>query len=479
MKIEQTARVVLAAVLAFVANLELNAQTTIAIDDDDIGGVVTGTNGPEAGVWVIAETTDLPTRYAKMVVTDDQGRYLIPDLPKAKYKVWVRGYGLVDSPKVDAEPGKPLDLTATAAPNGAEAAKYYPAIYWYSLLRIPDESDFGGKGDLPPNIKRRDYINLIKSNGCIGCHQLGQLSTRTIPKSHAEERSSAEAWMHRLQAGQAGESMINIAAGQLSGVPIKYFAEWTDRIAKGELPRAKPARPQGLERNIVVTTWDWGDEKHYLHDLVSTDRRNPTVNAYGPVYGSPEYSTDLIPILDPRTHTPAIFNAPVRDADTPEGLGPGHAASATPLGPSAYWSNEKIWDTKVNNHNSMLDKKGRVWMAAAVRSPKNPDFCRQGHPSAKLFPLTQTHRALSVLDPKTMKYTFVDTCSDPPSPVRLRRERHVMDQQRRWRRRGGLAQHKDFRRHRRRSQGAGLDRARARYQRQRQTRRLCRAQRPG
>src|SRR5262249_35552658 len=74
---------------------QLGAQTPVAIDADDIGGVVTGPSGPEAGVWVIAETTDLPTRYAKMVVTDDQGRYVVPDLPKAKYKVWVRGYGLV------------------------------------------------------------------------------------------------------------------------------------------------------------------------------------------------------------------------------------------------------------------------------------------------------------------------------------------------------------------------------------------------
>src|SRR5262249_23743766 len=87
-------------------------QGTVAVDNDDIGGVATGPNGPEAGVWVIAETSDLPTRYAKMVVTDDQGRYLVPDLPKAKYKVWVRGYGLVDSPKVDSEPGKELNLRA-------------------------------------------------------------------------------------------------------------------------------------------------------------------------------------------------------------------------------------------------------------------------------------------------------------------------------------------------------------------------------
>src|SRR5262249_5524238 len=83
----------------------------VAIDNDDIGGVVRGPNGPEAGVWVIAETRELPVRFIRIVVTDDQGRYVIPDLPKANYDVWVRGYGLVDSPKVKSEPGKQLNLT--------------------------------------------------------------------------------------------------------------------------------------------------------------------------------------------------------------------------------------------------------------------------------------------------------------------------------------------------------------------------------
>ena len=85
----------------------------VSIGDTDIGGVVRGPRGPEAGVWVIAETNDLPTRMVKIVVTDDQGRYVIPDLPKAKYTVWVRGYGLIDSPKVEGTPGKLLNLTAT------------------------------------------------------------------------------------------------------------------------------------------------------------------------------------------------------------------------------------------------------------------------------------------------------------------------------------------------------------------------------
>jgi hypothetical protein len=389
------------------------APPAVAIDNDDIGGVVTGASGPEAGVWVIAETRALPTRYAKMVVTDDQGRYVVPDLPKGKYKVWVRGYGLVDSPKVDAEPGQQLNLRAVPAPNDKEAAKYYPAIYWYSMLKIPDASQFGKKdGDIPEKVRQFDWLNLMKNNGCVGCHQLGQLSTRTLPPGLGEFSSHAEAWVKRTQSGQAGELMVNILAGQLAGAPIKYFADWTERVEKGELPHSKPPRPQGVERNIVVTTWDWANEKQYLHDLISSDRRHPTVNGYGPVVGSPEYSMDNIPILDPKTHSVKDFHAPMRDADAPEALGPGHAAMAKPLGPSPYWGMEKIWDSKVNNHNSMFDKDGRVWMAAAVRGPKNPDFCKKGsdHPSAKLFPLDQTHRALSILDLKTMKYTFVDTC---------------------------------------------------------------------
>src|SRR6202023_21862 len=125
------------------------AAAAVSIDSDDIGGVVTGPNGAEAGVWVIAETTDLPTKFSKIVVTDDQGRYVVPDLPKARYQVWVRGYGLVDSPKVEREPGKELNLRAVPAPDAAAAAQYYPAIYWYSMMKIPPASEFGGKGAIP------------------------------------------------------------------------------------------------------------------------------------------------------------------------------------------------------------------------------------------------------------------------------------------------------------------------------------------
>jgi hypothetical protein len=131
----------------------------------------------------------------------------------------------------------------------------------------------------------------------IGCHQIGNLATRTLPKGLGEFKTSEEAWTRRVQSGQAGLNMVNVIAGELNSAPIKYFADWTDRIAAGELPHAKPQRPQGIERNVVITTWDWADAKHYLHDEISTDKRNPTVNPYGPLFGSPEYATDIIPIL--------------------------------------------------------------------------------------------------------------------------------------------------------------------------------------
>src|ERR1700704_3992712 len=234
----------IAALLGFAAppaSAQQANATAVAIDNDDIGGVVRGPSGPEAGVWVIAETHDLAVRYIKIVVTDDQGRYVVPDLPKANYDVWVRGYGLVDSPKVKSEPGKQLNLTAVRAPDEKAAAQYYPAIYWYSMLKIPSADQFGPNNEIgiPDKIKQSDWLNAMKNNGCIGCHQLGQLSTRTFPKELGEFSSHAEAWVKRTQAGQAGVLMVNILAGQLAGSPIKYFADWTQRVEKGDLPKHK------------------------------------------------------------------------------------------------------------------------------------------------------------------------------------------------------------------------------------------------
>ena len=386
---------------------------SVAIDADDIGGVVLNPSGkPEAGVWVIAETHDLAVRYIKIVVTDDQGRYVVPDLPQANYQIWARGYGLVDSDKTTSTPGKLVTIAAKPAPDAAAAAQYYPAIYWYSMMKIPGEDQFRGKSDIPASLTQSDWLDNMKSNGCVGCHQLGQLATRTIPAAFQDYTSHADMWLRRVQSGQGGTQMIGITAGILGGANVKYLGDWTERVAKGELPKAKPERPQGVERNIVITLRDWMNEKQYLHDLISSDKRDPTVNAYGPLFGSSEYSSNFIPILDPIKNTATIFKAPVRDEDAPIALGPGHAAGRHALLPSAYWGDEDIWDTRINNHNSMIGRDGRVWLAATFRKPDNPAFCKKGSdlPSAKAFPIARNVRSITVFDPKTQKYDFIDTC---------------------------------------------------------------------
>ncbi|MDO1448404.1 hypothetical protein Q0590_19165 [Rhodocytophaga aerolata] len=402
----------LLSVLALLSSCQSGTSSTqVKIGEADIGGVVTGPKGPEAGVWVIAETNDLPTRFAKIVVTDDQGRYLIPELPKATYSVWVRGYGLIDSPKKQTSPGKNLDLTAVEAPNAHAAAEYYPAGYWFSLLNVPDSSKFPGSGSGPegngfsPEIATQaKFLSNIKSGTCLACHQLGSQGTRKLPESLGNFNSSAQAWERRLQSGQAGPIMTS-AVHQWGHVgTLQMFANWTDRIKEGELPPAPP-RPKCIERNVVITQWDWADPKAYLHDVVSTDRRNPTVNANGPVYGALEVSADYLPVLDPVKHAASQVPLSVRDTST-------KSASGVVMQPSPYWGTEPIWSSKTNVHNPMIDEKGRVWITATVRPPDNPDCCKTGsdHPSAKLFPLNRASRHLGFYDPATKKYTHISTC---------------------------------------------------------------------
>jgi hypothetical protein len=399
------------AALLIVSPTRLNAgQQQVSIGADDLGGVVTSVNGPEAGVWVIAETTDLPTKFAKIVVTDDQGRYVLPALPKANYSVWVRGYGLVDSPKIQTVPGKIVNLSAVPAPNAAAAAEYYPAIYWYAMLKIPAASEFPGTGPegdgLLKHLKTQaQWLDVIKTDGCFTCHQLGNKATRTIPKELGEFPSSSQAWARRIQSGQAMAQMAAAISRIDSQRALELFGDWTDRIAAGELPASQPTRPQGVERNVVVSLWDWAGPKEYLHDEIATDRRHPTVNANGPLYGSPEESSNYEPILDPVRNTKSEVKMPVRDPATP-------SSKSNPMSASPYWGEEVIWDSQTSVHNPMFDEKGRVWFTARVRPPANPAFCKMGseHPSAKLFPLEQSNRHLAMYDPKSGKFTLISTC---------------------------------------------------------------------
>jgi hypothetical protein len=407
--------VIAAALMAAAGRAPLDAQPAadpaIRIGGADLGGVVTGANGPEAGVWVIAETTDLPTKFAKIVVTDDRGRYVLPDLPKANYSVWVRGYGLVDSAKVRTAPGKIVNLTAVVAPSAAAAAEYYPAIYWYSMLRVPEKSEFPGTGPdgngVNPALRSQEqWLDIVKTNGCYTCHALGNKATRTIsPMLRETAKSSVDVWQRRIQSGQALTQMTTNLGRMGNGPALKLFADWTDRIAAGELPTSKPTRPQGLERNVVLTLWDWAGPKDYMHDEVSTDKRNPRLNPNGLIYGATEESTDLFPVLDPVHHKATQVKMLVRDPATP-------SSKQNPMLPSPFWGDERIWDSQTSMHNPMFDEKGRVWFTSRVRPPANPDFCKKGsdHPSAKLTPIDASNRHLSMYDPKTGKITLISTC---------------------------------------------------------------------
>ena len=385
----------------------------VLIDGDDIGGVVTSAKGPEAGVWVIAQTRALPTMFRRIVVTDDHGRYVLPDLPEATHSVWVRGYGLVDSSPVQATPGSIVNLTAVVAPDPRAAAYYYPPNYWLSLLEVPPERDFPGTGPdgngISPAMQSQAHW-IAGLTMCVSCHQLGNQATREIPASLGTFDSMVAAWDRRVRSGVRGPVMSTALSRFGRERILGLFADWSDRIAAGEVPPAPP-RPAGVERNVVITLWDWSDQYSFNHDSISTDNRDPTVNANGPVYNVGRFRAPNVSVLDPTRNEVTLLSAPIRDPDTPL------TNPQTMTHPSPYWAEDIIWSGRASLHNPMMDHRGRVWMTHAIRRTQ-PDFCKAGssHPSAILFPLEDGNpyggdaRQLSVYDPNTQEFTLVDTC---------------------------------------------------------------------
>ena len=379
-----------------------------------LGGTVESTAGPEAGVWVIAETDELETKFVKIVVTDDSGRFLMPDLPPANYDVWVRGYGLVDSEKVQLSPGQEeVRLTGVVAPTPAAAAEFYPGNYWYSLIEPPPKSDFPGTGPDGNGIStsmtsQAAWIDGMKQ-GCQLCHQLGNTHTRVVNQLDDFD-SSIAAWDHRVQTGQRGDSMNSRMTRFGRQRALEMFADWSDRIAAGELPPVPP-RPQGIERNVVLTLWDWGTDDAFIHDEAVTDKRNPTVNANGPAYGVSAGHGTLVSV-DPVTHSATELTIPVRpDPSTMPTRFPQRQ-----LQPSYYLGDRLPWGVeqtqRADPHNPMLDSQGRVWMTSAVRGRDNPEWCQEGseHPSATNFPLSRTGRQASYYDPERERFVLISTC---------------------------------------------------------------------
>ncbi len=396
------------------------AAAAVAIDADDIGGVVTGPSGPEAGVWVIAETNDLSTKFRKIVVTDDQGRYVLPDLPAAaNYVVWVRGYGLIDSPKVKGVRGKQLNLTSVPAPSPKAAAEYYPASYWLSLMRVPPEDQFPMPQDVPPppppqlaaqlaarggrggNAMIQSQADLVFSLKNLQVRQLGSKMTREIPEEIKKlgYTTAIDALQYGATAGQQPDFAAN-------GPNLRRIADWVDRIAAGELPPA-PARPQGIERNVVVTLWDVSNESSFVHDIVSTDKRNPALNANGKIYGI-DFHHDTVVVLDPKEHVDWTVPIPAqvnKDLMRPFG-------STTMVNPSIVWGDEVLYQSISDPNNITMDEQGRLWLTATVNQPDNPAFCKEGSANkyAQVYPIAQSGRHIAMYDPKTNKFKLIQTC---------------------------------------------------------------------
>jgi len=403
--------VVLAAALAL-AGTAAAAPRPEAMPDGYITGVVTSSNGPEAGVWVIAETTELKTPFIKIVVTDDDGRFTLPELPVATYNVWVRGYGLADSTPIEGRPGdRNLALEAVVAEDPAVAAKVYPGNYWYSLYQPPAESDFpgtgpNGNGISPQMLSQKQWLDNQKS-ACNFCHALGTEITRSLHHmDHLNLGSPEEAWIYRTQLGVRGGSMAGAFATFGQQAAARTFADWTTRIDEGELPPV-PERPEGIERNVVLTLWDWGVADSFMHDEITTDKNDPTVNAWGPVYAVSSGHGKLT-VLDPIDNSTYELTIPTReDAREVSSRFP------PPAMPSNFWGMQHLWgpENPADPHNPMLDRKGRVWMTSKIRNDE-PAWCREGSSNkfAQYYPLNFSNRQASYYDPETGEFVLIDTC---------------------------------------------------------------------
>ena len=375
----------------------------ITIDDDDIAGQVMSSAGPEAGVWVIAETYDLPTGYRKIVVTDEQGRYVIPDLPDARYEVWVRGYGLVDSEHVTASPGQQLSLNAVLAPNASAAAEYYPASYWNALFELPDNDEFPMAG--PSESDTQGEWKAIMQ-GCMICHQMGSKITREINPAMGNFASSVDAWDRRIRLGQNGFHMTNIMQQMGHERALVMYADWTERIAAGELPEAPP-RPQGQERNVVITQWDIASPISFLHDMYGSDSRNPGVNANGAMIAT-DFNLGVMWILDPNTHTVEQVELPLAT-----GVEQADIITFSPQSmeyPSLYWGDTLVAQEYGKSEIQGILPDGRAVINHSFRGADNPENCTQGNAYADFFPLQRAGRQQLLYDLESGEFELIDTC---------------------------------------------------------------------
>jgi hypothetical protein len=210
-----------------------------------------------------------------------------------------------------------------------------------------------------------------------------------------------------LSSGQLGRAMLSFLDRLNRDRGIAMYADWAERIAKGEVP-PQPPRPQGTERNVVVTVWDWAVRASFLHALISTDKRNPTVNGYGPIYGA-EWSAGALALVDPVENTKVMIPVPLPNES--ERVKQVTWTPQRQLEPSLIFGEELVWDDPINPGPITMDGKGRVWFNVE-NNLENPAFCKAGSKNvyAKNSPREEGGKGVDVYDPKTGKFDFVYLC---------------------------------------------------------------------
>ncbi len=383
----------------------LMSGTAIAHAEIIEGQVRNGQGASEAGVWVIAETNDLGTPFRKIVVTNDDGRFVLPELPSAEYKLWVRGYGLVDSAPTPAPLGANVTLEVETASSPQEAALVYPANYWMSMFEGPTSKELKKAGK--PYDSSQLWLDQFKLN-CMMCHQIGSAPTRFPVRT-------------LFDSGVKKAVTMNEAADQLNrDLLMNALEKWGKKLAKGEVPKVAPPRPQGIERNFVITEWEWGDSQFtYSHDEVSTDKRNPELYANSPIYGN-DLGNDYILSVDPVKNTaskiklPSYENAKPWSFQTYKPLSGGEEISI-PFGllgdpaEGGVSGHAGAYDNPANPHNPMMDDTGKLWLTMQIRrewGEDMPEFCKDNPKFAEIV----HHRQLGYYDTKTGKIVRIDTC---------------------------------------------------------------------
>ena len=378
---------------------------TLRASNEYIGGVVVNENGrPEAGVWVIAETQELKTPYRKIVVTDDAGQFVLPEMPDAAYVIWVRGYGLLDSERIQASVGDQLTVKVRNATTPQEAARIYPASFWSAMMTVPDDARVQSAEFQYESGKT--WADQFKLN-CVICHQPGSAVTRLANRD-------------ALAIGLKKTALMQMLADQLNtDIVLDVLSEWGQEIAAGVTPTHTPARPAGIERNMVITQWEYGERYTYAHDVISTDKRNPHLYANQEIYGL-DIGNDHLLILDPSQHEWKKIKLQAWEGAEPwcdQTYKPSGETDAIPVGAKLLgcpaedgWSaHPGAYHNPVNPHNPMFDEQGRVWMTMQIRREWDEDlpaFCQRDEFISSYY----HHRQLGYYDTQSGEIVPVDTC---------------------------------------------------------------------